>query len=80
MHDKTKVALLLKYGADVNAAARSGNTPLLIGCVGNNQYEIVKMLTEHKEQTFQLRNKEKETALMLCGWVWRHSNYFPIDQ
>src|SRR5678816_2726118 len=63
MHDKTKVALLLKFGADVNAAARSGNTPLLIGCVGNNQYEIVKMLL-NKGANISARNKEKETALM----------------
>jgi ankyrin repeat protein len=63
MHDKNKVAILLKYGADINAAARSGNTPLLIGCVGNNQYEIVKMLLDNGAN-ISAKNNEKETALM----------------
>jgi ankyrin repeat protein len=63
VHDKNKVELLLKYGADINASARSGNTPLLIGCVGNNQYEIVKMLL-NKGANISARNNKKETALM----------------
>jgi ankyrin repeat protein len=63
IHDRNKVALLLKNGADINAAARSGNTALLIGCVGNNQYEVVKMLLD-KGAEISAKNKAKETALM----------------
>ena len=62
-NEKDKIDLLLRYDADINAAANSGNTPLLISCVGANKYDIVKFLLE-KGADALVKNRDKETALM----------------
>jgi ankyrin repeat protein len=61
--EKAKVESLLKYGADVNAVSNSGNTALLIGCVGTNRYEIVKFLIDKGADPLA-KNRNKETTLI----------------
>ena len=42
--DTKKVRLLLDHGADVNVAARSGRTPLLVAAFANPSADVVRML------------------------------------
>jgi ankyrin repeat protein len=62
-NEKDKMALLLKYGADVNAKSNNGNTVLHIGCVGTDKYETVKYLLDNGADALAI-NHRKETALM----------------
>ncbi len=61
-HDLQKTKLLLQHGANVNAIAASGNTALLVACVGAGQYEIVKFLLDNGADPFAINNKG-QTAL-----------------
>jgi ankyrin repeat protein len=63
VHDLQKIKLLIKYGADINAKANTGNTPLLIACVGNDRKETIKFLLENGADPL-MKNKREETALM----------------
>jgi ankyrin repeat protein len=62
-HDLDKIKLLLKYGANINAAAKSGSTPLLLACSGYGQYEIVKWLIDHGAD-ITAKRWNTETALI----------------
>ncbi|HET9824044.1 MAG TPA: ankyrin repeat domain-containing protein, partial [Chitinophagaceae bacterium] len=62
-NDPDKIKLLLKYGADINVKAKSGNSPLLIACVGYGKYDVVKLLIEKGADVFAVNNW-KENALM----------------
>ena len=42
--DAKKVRLLLDHGADVNVAARSGRTPLIVAAFANPSADVVRML------------------------------------
>ena len=55
--------LLIQHGADVNAKAKSGNTPLLIASVGHGKYEAVKLLMDKGADAFAVNNR-KENALI----------------
>jgi ankyrin repeat protein len=57
-----KMKLLLKYGADINAKANSGNTVLLIACVGSG-YKTIKWLIENGADP-SAKRWGAETALM----------------
>jgi len=62
-HEMDKMKLLLQYGADINAKSKSNNTPLLIACMGNRQYENIKFLIENGADPLA-KNNGKETSLM----------------
>lgn len=61
--DIDKMKMLLHYGADVNAAARSGNTALLIACGAGGQAKQIKFLLDHGADPLAKR-WGGETALM----------------
>ncbi|MGZ5286637.1 MAG: ankyrin repeat domain-containing protein [Flavisolibacter sp.] len=63
IHDLEKLKILLQYGADLNALAHTGNSALLIGCVGANQYELVSFLLQNGADP-GVKNLRKETPLM----------------
>ena len=58
-----KVKLLLRYGANINDTARSGNSALLIACTGYGKYQTVKWLLDNGADVTAKR-WTKETALM----------------
>jgi ankyrin repeat protein len=60
------IRLLLNRGADVNVRAVSGNTPLLIACIGGSQEEIIKMLLQHGADVLT-KNRMDETPLMYAA-------------
>lgn len=62
-HDLEKVKLLVKYGAGVNEKAKSGNTPLLMACIGNDQLDIIRFLVSEGADPLA-RNEKQETALI----------------
>ena len=62
-NDLEKCKLLIQYGADVNAKAKSGNTALLIASVGNQPYTILKLLLDNKADPLAT-NSARETALI----------------
>jgi ankyrin repeat protein len=62
-HDLDKIKLLLGYGANINATAKSGSTPLLLACSGYGQYEIVKWLIDHGAD-ITAKRWNRETALI----------------
>jgi len=62
-HEADKMKLLLHYGADINARSNSNNTPLLIACTGNGQYENIKFLIDNGADPLA-KNYGKETTLM----------------
>ena len=62
-HDLDKIKLLLDFGANINAAARSGSTPLLLACSGYGQYDIVKWLIDHGAD-ITAKRWNTETALI----------------
>ncbi|MEP6951866.1 MAG: ankyrin repeat domain-containing protein, partial [Ginsengibacter sp.] len=62
-HDMDKMKLLLQYGADINAKSNSGNTPLLIACVGSGQYQTIKWLIDRGADPLAKR-WGAETSLM----------------
>ena len=45
--DPAKVAVLLKHGADVNKAASSGFTPLIVAANHRGAADVVRMLVDH---------------------------------
>lgn len=47
VHDFEKAKLLLAHKASINHKSKSGNTPLLVACVGNDQDKIVRLLIEN---------------------------------
>jgi ankyrin repeat protein len=63
VHDLAKMKLLIQQGANVNAKAQSGNTPLLIASVGQGKYEAVKLLLDKGADALAVNNR-KENALM----------------
>jgi ankyrin repeat protein len=63
VHDLSKMKLLISHGADVNAKASSGNTPLLIACVTHGKYDAVKLLLDKGADALAVNNR-KETALI----------------
>ncbi|MES1221544.1 MAG: ankyrin repeat domain-containing protein [Bacteroidota bacterium] len=62
-HEPGKMKLLVKYGADINARSNSNNTPLLIACVGNGQFENIKWLIDNGADPLA-KNYGKETTLL----------------
>jgi len=62
-NDMNKMKLLLRYGANINDTARSGNSALLIACVGYGKYQTVKWLIDNGADVTAKR-WTKETALM----------------
>lgn len=61
--DLAKIKLLLASGANINDTSKSGNTALLIACLGYGRYETVKwLLDEGADPT--ARRWGAETALM----------------
>jgi ankyrin repeat protein len=63
VHDLSKMKLLIRFGADVNAKASSGNTPLLIASVTHGKYEAIKLLLDKGADALAVNNR-KETALI----------------
>jgi len=63
LHDPAKIKMLIQHGADVNAKAKSGNTPFLIAAVGHGKLETLKLLMNSGADVFAVNNK-KENALI----------------
>jgi ankyrin repeat protein len=63
VQDIKRVRLLIQYGADVNVVTGQGNTPLLAGCVGSMQSEIIRLLLD-KGANPLAKNSRGETSLM----------------
>lgn len=61
--DLNKMKLLLRYGANINDTARSGNTAFLIACSSYGRYEAVQWLIAHGADVYAKR-WGVETALM----------------
>lgn len=74
--DEAIVRLLLKHGADVNAAGRFGYTPLM-GAADLNEPKMVKLLLEHKADPNATGVSAKESALHL---VLSHPNNVKFSQ
>jgi ankyrin repeat protein len=55
--------LLIQHGADVNAKAKTGNTPLLIASIGHGKYDAVKLLIDKGADALAVNNR-KENALV----------------
>jgi ankyrin repeat protein len=53
----------MQHGADVNAKAKSGNTPLLIASVGQGKLDAIRLLLDKGADVFAVNNK-KENALI----------------
>jgi ankyrin repeat protein len=61
--DIAKMKLLLRYGANINDTAQSGNSALLLACTGYGKYETVKWLIENGA-AITAKRWNNETALM----------------
>lgn len=62
-NDLDKMKLLLRYGANINDTAKSGNSALLIACSGYGMYETVKWLIDNGADV-NAKRWNAETALM----------------
>ena len=60
--DAKKVRLLLDHGADVNVAARSGRTPLIVAAFANPSADVVRMLLA-KGANVNVMDQRKVTPL-----------------
>jgi ankyrin repeat protein len=60
--DAKKARLLLNHGADVNVAARSGRTPLIVASFANPSAEVVRMLLA-KDANVAVMDQRKVTPL-----------------
>ena len=58
-----KIKKLLQQGAVVNARAVTGNTALLVACVGSGQSDLIRLLVEQGADPL-VKNNRGETALM----------------
>ena len=58
------VALLLEYGAQINARNKKGCTALWLACCGGH-FETTRVLVEHKADT-ELQDNRKLTPLMIA--------------
>jgi ankyrin repeat protein len=61
-HDITKASLLLQYGAHINTVSKSGNSVLLIACVGAGQQAMIQFLLKNGADP-AVKNKQNETSL-----------------
>jgi len=65
-HDLEKTKLLLEYKADVNNKTTDGNTPLLVACVGNGQYDMIKLLLDYGANPLLLNNKNSGSLMRIA--------------
>ncbi len=67
-HDLEKTKLLLEYKANLHLRTTDGNTALLGACVGNSQYEIIKLLLDHGADALAVNNKNITTLMRVAQY------------
>jgi DNA-binding NarL/FixJ family response regulator len=63
------VRLLLERGADVNAAAASGMTPVIAAAASNGPVAVLRLLIEHGADVNAAAKPDGITALMLAASI-----------
>nr|XP_006817897.1 PREDICTED: ankyrin-2-like [Saccoglossus kowalevskii] len=67
------VALLLNSGANVNDQDKRGRTPLMLACTQEENIDVVKLLLDTGDLNPNLKDENKNTALMQNVSVGNHS-------